>query len=152
MVQDRDEPARPVRTLAEKLDRLFKTTHPPDRGEYSYEEVATTLRAAGGPAISGTYVWQLRTGKRDNPTKRHLEALATFFSVPASYFFDEAESEQIAAELDLLAAMRDAGVARVALRARGLSHSSLSTIHSMIERIRDLEGLPDEGGDNQDQD
>lgn len=34
-------------TLAEKLNRLFGTVHPPGRGEYSYEEVAAAIRERG---------------------------------------------------------------------------------------------------------
>lgn len=104
------EPREAAGTLAGKLDRLFAAVHPAGRGEYSYEEVAAALRAAGGPTISGTYVWQLRKGLRDNPTKKHLEALASFFGISPSYFFNEEAAERIDAELELLAAMRDASV------------------------------------------
>src|SRR5437762_3572598 len=135
--------------LAGKVDRLFRTIHPRDRGEYSFEEVAEGLRARGGPTVSATYLWQLRKGLRDNPTKKHLEALADFFGVSPSYFFDEDAAKRIDAELDVLAALRDSPVRQLALRAIGLSPESLATIAEMVERVRQLEGLPepgDEGG------
>ena len=121
------EPAR-SKNLADKLDRLFRTIHPRNRGEFSLEEVAEAIRARGGPTISATYLWQLRKGLRDNPTKHHLEALADFFGVTPAYFFDESAVERIDAELDLLAAFRDAPVRRIALRAFGLSTESLRAI------------------------
>lgn len=127
--------------LADRLERLFTTVHPKGRGPYSYEEVASGIRRQGGPTISASYIWQLRTGAKDNPTKRHLEALSGFFGVKPAYFFDDEESEKIAAELDALAAMRDAGVRSVALRASGLSDKSLKIISEFIERARELEGL-----------
>jgi transcriptional regulator with XRE-family HTH domain len=130
--------------LAEKLDHLFRTVHPP-RGEFSHEEVATVIREGGGPTISATYLWQLRKGLRDNPTKRHLEALAGFFGVSPAYFFDDEAAARIEAELSLLTALRDSSVRRMALRASGLSAESLETIADMIERVRRLEGLPDNG-------
>lgn len=130
-----------ARTLAEKLDRLFRVVRPAGRGEYSFEEVATALARGGGPTISATYIWQLRKGLRDNPTKRHLEALARFFGVSAAYFFEDEAAEQIEAELELLAALRDASVRQVALRAAGLSPQSLHAIAEMIERVRQLEGI-----------
>jgi transcriptional regulator with XRE-family HTH domain len=130
-----------TRSLSEKLDRLFQTVRPRDGGEYSFEEVAEALRGRGGPTISATYVWQLRKGLRDNPTKRHLEALADFFGVSPAYFFDDEAAERIDAELDLLAAIRDAQVRQLALRAIGLSTESLTTIAEMVERVRKLEGL-----------
>jgi transcriptional regulator with XRE-family HTH domain len=131
------------RTLAQKLDHLFRTVHPGSRGEYSFEEVARALQARGGPTISATYLWQLRKGLRDNPTKRHLEALADFFGIPPAYFFDDAVTARIDAELRLLAALRDGSVRQIALRAAGLSPESLGAIAEMIERVRQLEGLPD---------
>jgi len=133
---------REQRSLAQKLDHLFATVRPA-KGEYTHEEVANAVRERGGPTISATYVWQLRKGLRDNPTKHHIEALAGFFGVPPAYFFDDAAAERIDAELDLLAAMRDSSVRQMALRASGLSEESLDTIAEMIERVRKLEGLPD---------
>lgn len=131
------------RTLAEKLDHLFRTMHPRGRGEYSCEEVAEALRKRGGPTVSATYIWQLRKGLRDNPTKKHLEALASFFGVSPSYFFDDALTTQIEAELELLAALRDRSVRMLALEAYGLSSATLAAIREMVERVRELEGLPD---------
>ncbi|RCG21959.1 XRE family transcriptional regulator [Sphaerisporangium album] len=130
------------RTLAAKLNHLFRTIHPRTGGEYSFEEVATAIRDRGGPTISATYIWQLRKGIRDNPTKRHLEALAGFFGVPPAYFFDDAAAKRIDAELALLSALRDASVRQIALRAAGLSPKSLDAITEMVERVRELEGLP----------
>jgi transcriptional regulator with XRE-family HTH domain len=133
--------ARP--SLASKVDRLFTIVRRRDRGEYSYEEVAEEIRQRGGPTISATYVWQLRKGLRDNPTKKHLEALADFFGVSPAYFFDDEAAARIDAELRLLTALRDASVREVALRAFGLSPESVAAIVEMIERVRQLEGLPD---------
>lgn len=138
------EEERPAASsLATRLNRLFQTVHARGQGEYSNEEVAEAIRQRGGPTISAAYLWQLRKGLRDNPTKHHLEALADFFGVPAAYFFDDAESVQIAAELDLLMALRDAPVRRIALRAFGLSAQSLRTIAEIVENVRELEHLPE---------
>lgn len=61
----------------------------------------------------------LRKGQRDNPTKKHLELLASFFGVSPAYFFDEAAAERIEQQLDLLAAFRDGEILRLAARAAG---------------------------------
>lgn len=138
------EEERPAaNSLAARLNRLFQTVHARGQSEYSNEEVAEAIRQRGGPTISAAYLWQLRKGLRDNPTKHHLEALAEFFGVPAAYFFDDAESAQIAAELDLLMALRDAPVRQIALRAFGLSAQSLRTIAEIVENVRALEHLPE---------
>ena len=130
------------RSLAQKLDHLFVTVHPA-KGEYTHQQVAEAIEAAGGPTISATYLWQLRNGKRDNPTMRHLEALSAFFGVPPTYFFDDDAAAAIDSELQLLASLRDASVRQLALRASGLSKDSLGALADMVDRVRKLEGLPD---------
>ncbi|NEA97628.1 helix-turn-helix domain-containing protein [Streptomyces sp. SID13726] len=127
-------------TLAEKIDALFRIVRRPNREQFSHEEVARACREATGESFSATYMWQLRTGRRDNPTKRHLEALAQFFDVPVAYFFDDAEGAAIAKELELLGALRDAGVRSVALRAVNLSPEGVSTISDMIDVLARREG------------
>jgi transcriptional regulator with XRE-family HTH domain len=134
----------PAGSFAARLDHLFRTVHPPNRGEYSYREVAKAVdEDAGGPTISASYLHQLRTGAKDNPTKRHIEALAQFFGVPPSYFFDAADAARIDEELQLLAALRDSGVKQIAMRAAGLPPQGLESVRQMIELARSVSGLPD---------
>ena len=121
--------------LAAKIERLFDAVRRPDREHYSNEDVARACREATGESFSATYLWQLRTGRRDNPTKRHLEALAGFFQVPAAYFFDDERGARIEEELALLAAMRDGAVREVALRAVTLSEDGLGTVADLVEAI-----------------
>lgn len=128
--------------LAAKLDRLFRTVRPGGgEREFSYREVARAIEEGGEVTISASYLHQLRTGLKDNPTVKHLEAIAGFFGVPASYFLDGRVQAEVDAQLRLLVAMRDAGVREVALRAQGLSARSLAVVADLIERTRELEGL-----------
>ena len=134
-------------TLAEKLDRLFSTMHPRGRGEYTYEEVAEGIRQRGG-SISASYIWMLRKGQQTNPSKGHLEALADFFGVPVSYFFDQTVADRVDAQLELLAAMREAGVQEIALRVSELTPEGRRAIAAMIKQVRQLQQGPrhaDEG-------
>jgi transcriptional regulator with XRE-family HTH domain len=130
-------------SLAAKIDKLFQVVRKPSREQYSHDEVAKACREATGESFSTTYLWQLRTGRRDNPTKRHLEALAQFFQVSPAYFFDDEQSAKIAEELELLGALRDAGVRNVALRAVTLSPAGLDTISDMIDAIARREAIRD---------
>ncbi len=131
-----------ARTLADKLDHLFHTVHPRNRGEYSLEEVAQGIRQRSGPTISANYLWLLRKGLRDNPTKKHMEALSDWFGVSPAYFFDDEVAARVDAQLDLLAALRDAEVRQLALRASALSPESLRAIADMVERARQIERVP----------
>jgi transcriptional regulator with XRE-family HTH domain len=134
--------------LRSRLNRLFETVHPPGRGPYSNEEVARAIRAQGGD-ISRAYLSYLRNGDRDNPTLQHLEALARFFGVPAAYFFDDGVAAETDAQLEVVVALRDAGVRTVALRVAGLSPQGLHAVSAMIEQVRTLEGLPRDSPDGE---
>ncbi len=128
--------------LARKIDRLFDVIRRESGEQHSHEEVARACREFSGESFSATYLWQLRTGRRDNPTKRHLEALAEFFQVPVAYFFDEQIGAEVDSELKFLGALRNAGVQHLALRALELSPAGLTTITDMLEVIakREVDG------------
>ncbi|MGW1181499.1 Secondary metabolite protein [Streptomyces drozdowiczii] len=132
------------RTFSELLDYLFREVHPKGRGPYTYAEVSQGIRDTSGVTISASAIQQLRTGTNSNPKMQTIRALAGFFGVKPGYFFDEEEAERQRAEIQLVAAMRDQGVRRVALRANGLSASSLHMVNTVIDQARRLEGMPDE--------
>jgi transcriptional regulator with XRE-family HTH domain len=131
--------------FAERLDLLFRTVHPKDRGPHTPAEVAEAINGtAGERVVSGTYLWLLRTGQRDNPTMKHLIAIARFFGVPPTYFFPDEIMQQDAVPAELAAALSDDKVREMALRAAGLSDRSLKAITEMINSARSVEGLPDD--------
>jgi transcriptional regulator with XRE-family HTH domain len=132
---------RSERTFAELLDYLFREVHPKGRGPYTYAEVSQGIRDTSGVAVSASAIQQLRTGTNTNPKMQTIRALAGFFGVSPGYFFDEEEAERQRAEIQVVAAMRDQGVRRVALRASGLSASSLNMLNTVIDQARRLEGM-----------
>jgi hypothetical protein len=142
----------PEGLFARRLDHLFRTAHPKDRGPYTPAEAAAAINeAAGDRVVSGTYLWLLRTGKRDNPTMKHLIAIARFFAVPPTYFFPDDSLGENAVPAELTAALGDEKVREMALRAAGLSDRSLKAITDMIDSARSVEGLigsDDEVGDS----
>jgi transcriptional regulator with XRE-family HTH domain len=142
-----EEPSSKPGIVAQRLEHLFQTVHPRDREPYSNRDVAEEInRRAGTHVISATYLWQLRTGKRDDPTHSRLSAVADFFGVSPMYFYDDAVAERADEQMELLSVLRDEGVRHMALRADGLSAKSLAAITRMIEHSRELEGLPTEDG------
>lgn len=130
-------------SIAEKLDRLFRQVRPAGQAEPSYMAVADAIRNQQGVQISHTYIWQLRTGKRDNPTVAHLTALATYFGVPVSYFLDDEQTRRIDGQLALLKTIRDAGVTEMALRAADVSPRGRDTISELIRKVWESERHPD---------
>ncbi|WP_410652267.1 XRE family transcriptional regulator [Amycolatopsis sp. cmx-4-54] len=132
-------------TLTDRIDRLFQVVRRPNGEQHSHEEVARACRESTGESFSAAYLWQLRTGRRDNPTKRHLEALAAFFQVPPAYFFDDEQGRALAEEVELLGALRNTAVRNLALRAVTLSEEGLGTVSDIVEAIKRRESLRDQG-------
>jgi transcriptional regulator with XRE-family HTH domain len=107
--------------------------------------VAEAINAeAGERVVSGTYLWLLRTGRRDNPTMKHLVAISRFFGVPPTYFFPDDSAQQGTMPSELVAALSDDSLRELTLRAAGLSDRSLKAITDMINSARAVEGLPDD--------
>ena len=135
-----EDPDRPAGLLQSRLARLFDTVHHEDSGPYTPAEVAAAInKAAGEKVISEVYVWQLKTGRRDNPTYKHVIALARFFGVSPTYFFPESETERGTVPADVAVALQDDTVRDIALRAAGLSDRSLKAISDMVDSARALE-------------
>jgi transcriptional regulator with XRE-family HTH domain len=128
--------------LAERIDCLFRTHLSPRGREFTYREAASAMSAHNGITFSSAYLWQLRTGAKDNPTIRHIEALARFFDVSPSYFFDDELTDLPEAELRLLAATKHGLPRATATSLVGLSDDSLDAVLQLTGRLRALEGLP----------
>lgn len=130
-----------VPTFGERLNRLFETVHPPGRGPHSLHEVAKAINDEGEVKISSSYLSQLRSGQKTNPSAAAVAAMARFFRIRTDYFFDAAYADDIDRDLENLAALRDAGVRRIATRTFDLSPDSRDTVSSLIESLRRAEGL-----------
>ena len=126
----------PSPSLADKLNQAFATLHPADRGPYSNREVARWLQQharTDDPTISVNYIAMLRSGERNNPTVRHLQALARFFDINPAYFIeDSARADAVHADLKLVAAMRDAEVRDIAARALDLDPAMRKWLHDTV--------------------
>lgn len=129
-------PAAPGGDLARRVSNLIQLHRKPDGTEYNNSEIAegvsdlyrkTRLEEVAAamadspqeereaalqairdkrPLIHRTYVGDLLQGKKSNPSMDVLQALATWFGVPASYFFPGGEGDQVAAEVELLKALK----------------------------------------------
>jgi transcriptional regulator with XRE-family HTH domain len=91
--------------LADILEGLFDRRRKPPTGRaivgdrFTYQEVADWCHDEFATEISHSYIWNLRTGKSDNPRLNHLRALAAFFDVPVGYFADPMVYRQVEARL-----------------------------------------------------
>lgn len=124
-------------SFAGRLDYLFRTVHPRSQRPYSYDFVAEAV-SAQGIDISGNYIWMLRTGRRDNPTLRHMEGLARFFGVSTAFLSDQDEAERVSGQLTKLSALALSGVEHVAMRGATVEASTLDAITALLDQVREL--------------
>ncbi|MGE2731771.1 hypothetical protein ACQI4F_20040 [Mycolicibacterium vaccae] len=83
-----DADSKPT-TYAERLNHLFETIHPPERGPFTASEVAEALQAEGIPVHEASLT-ALRTDAESSPSRLLTEALAYFFNVDAEYLAEAA--------------------------------------------------------------
>ena len=130
----------PEVTLADKINDLFIRFRPYGDREYTLEEVAAGMRERHGVSITAAYLSQLRRGRRTNPSRNVLEALADFFRVNSSYFFGPQTDDGIADQLDIQVVLRNPQVRLLATRAADLPPESLHALVMITEEMRRLHG------------
>lgn len=131
-------------TFGDRLNQLFATVYPRGRGPHTLQEVADAINSEGVAKISPSYLSQLRSGQKDNPSSRTIEALARFFKVRPDFFFDTEYARHMDQDLETLAKLRDAGVQKIAARSFDLSAENRVALETMVEALRTSQGLPAE--------
>ncbi|MGC0420169.1 hypothetical protein [Embleya sp. AB8] len=133
---------RPLpRTFDQRLTELITTLYPDKRKRPGYARLAKEISESTGGAISGTYLWELATGRKRNVTLEQLDVLAEFFGVPPAYFLDDGVVERVNAQLALAIALRDTRVRNLALRTEGLSPATLDALLTMVNEARKAQNL-----------
>lgn len=135
----------PPTRIAAVLNRLLDIRRKSNGERYSDQEIADWCREHCATPFSRTYVWMLRTGRRDKPTFDHMKALAQFFDVPLEYFGDDDRARTIEHELELLLALRNSNARALALRGAALSAEGAEEVLRHIERIQRDEARRREG-------
>ncbi|MCC3776395.1 hypothetical protein [Streptomyces sp. UNOB3_S3] len=136
------QPGRPlVRKFDQRLSELITAIYPDERKRPGYARLAKEIRETTGGTISGTYLWELATGKKRNVTLEQLDVLAEFFGVPPEYFISEEVAERVGSQLRLATALRDARVRNLALRAQGLSPATLDAVLAIVNEARKVQNL-----------
>jgi transcriptional regulator with XRE-family HTH domain len=123
------------RSFAERLGHLIATVHPPDRKPYSYREIASGVAEQTGVTMSATHVQQLAVGARKDPKRSHIQALAQFFGVPVTYFFDDEVAGQVDRQVEDVVAWRDSEARNLAQRAMLLSPRDRETVTALLDQL-----------------
>ncbi|WP_037365322.1 hypothetical protein [Amycolatopsis orientalis] len=125
----------PERSFAERLAHLIATVHPPDRKPYSYREIAQGVADVTGVRMSATHVQQLAVGARRDPKRSHIQALARFFGVPVTYFFDDEVADRVDEQVADVVAWRDTQARELAQRAMRLSERDRRTVSALMDQL-----------------
>lgn len=127
-------------TLSHKINRLFSVVHPRNAPERSTESVAEQIGEFLGRTVPPGYLERLRDGEFDDRNAgatadvEILAAVARSFGVAADYLLTRGPAaDAIDRELELLATMRDANVASVALRGSNIDRAMLARIIQSTE-------------------
>lgn len=117
-------------TFAAKLDFLCRTIHPPNRGPYTLQELADAV------GVSPGYIHALRRGKKTQPTLEVIQKLADFFGIPAGAFFkNDEEAAEVAADVEVFMALRDAEVRNIALRAAEYAPEERQALTGIMDQV-----------------
>ena len=68
--------------MALRMQYLLVTNRKPDKTAYSIDEIAQ------GTGVSRSYLRNMLAGRQDNPSRKVIAALASFFDVSPVYFFE----------------------------------------------------------------
>jgi transcriptional regulator with XRE-family HTH domain len=111
--------------FAARLNHLFEEKRKPDGTRYARKEV---LESA--PMLTRVYLWRLQTGKVSKPSYGVVKALADFFGVDPSYFFEGNEIKGETTEEDQQEELQ------VLLRSFGLNWDEQKAVRLMIESLK----------------
>jgi len=122
-------------TLAAKINRLFDVYRSRDESEQPVDAVAESVSAILGREVSGAQIGALRIESTAQPDPAILHGLVSHFGIPSEYLTTSGpRAEHVDKQLRLLAAARDAGVKRLALRG-GAATDAADEVLDVIKRM-----------------
>ncbi|MET7769734.1 hypothetical protein [Nocardia sp. NPDC005366] len=124
--------------LSRKINRLFEIMHPRSAPERDTSAVAEQVSATLRRTVSAHHIDSMRDGSFDDYAVELdvLAAIAHCFGVKPDYLTTTGDSASaIDRELELLATMRDANVASIALRGSKVDLDRLSTLIESTDRL-----------------
>ena len=125
--------------VAERLTLLFERYRQPNGKKWTYRQVAEWINERFGQdkeIISASYVFQLKSGARPNPSQKMLEMVAAFFNVDPGVLiaqnFDEGALPD-ADEVVIRQALSDSGLRHAMLLLAGVRRDKLPAVLAVLE-------------------
>ncbi|WP_067128742.1 helix-turn-helix domain-containing protein [Microtetraspora malaysiensis] len=138
-------------TYGQKLVRLRETKLKEGGRPYSLQEISAGIRAAsrGEVTLSAASLSKIERDVTEEPSLRHLTAIAKFFGVPVTYFVDDVAGEQMYESMAALIAFRNSKVRDIAAHMATLPEESLDGFLTLVRAARQALGVaspPDQDG------
>jgi transcriptional regulator with XRE-family HTH domain len=127
-----DSMSQPVKHFAERLNQLLEVKRKPDGTKYSQTEIIAGTQGV----LTRVYLWKLRKGRASNPGFHVIKAIADFFKVDPSYFFEDDDRATPKAAL----VIENELVKQIALRSSLLDEDGKKHILDLIEFILKISG------------
>jgi hypothetical protein len=123
-------------TLATKVNRLFEVYRARHETEQTDHDVAMSISRIIGKPVSVDEVRALRRDADTAPDPDLIDGLIVHFAVPPEYLKTAGtRAKQLDTQLRLLAAARDAGVKRLALRGAVLDAGAIDVVLDIVKEI-----------------
>lgn len=120
--------------LAQRLETIMSAYYRNEKRP-SYKDIAKEIEEKTGHSFSGTYLWELATGRKQNITADHLHKLAEFFGVTPDYFTNPEISENVRRQIEFAVALGNSKVRTLAARADSLSDVGLDALLAVVNAM-----------------
>lgn len=130
-----DEP----QTLAGRIQLLRRLTTPKGETPPSYEKLAALIERETGVSMSGAHIFNVATGRQDNPKIEDVHAIARYFRVPVGYLVgDGGDYRRLETELELLGALKQGGIRQISIEGDPNAAVDLSVVREVLRQIDKL--------------
>ena len=125
--------------VAERLTLLFERYRQPNGKKWTYRQVAEWINERFGQdkeIISASYVFQLKSGARPNPSQKMLELVAAFFNVDPGVLIAQNLDEVSLPDADevvIRQALSDSGLRHAMLLLAGVRRDKLPAVLAVLE-------------------
>jgi transcriptional regulator with XRE-family HTH domain len=125
--------------VAERLTLLFDRYRQPNGKKWTYRQVAEWINerfAQDKEIISASYLFQLKSGARPNPSQKMLEMVAAFFNVDPGVLIAQNLDEGSLPDADevvIRQALSDSGLRHAMLLLAGVRRDRLPAVLAVLE-------------------
>lgn len=120
--------------IGQKVEWLFQNIKKADGSPYTHQEVEEGTDKQGYK-VTVPAIWKIRHNKTRNPGYLTLRALALFFEVPPTFFFEDELSPEKVSQINNQTILNNPDVHEIALRASKLDQKGIDMILNVMRYL-----------------